>query len=516
MPYTTIKGKIILSPPQENLIEEWCTVLHAEWNACVAAFQKSSICKQQKQWRKRALEDLLSDREGKAKKQLKILIEKQLDNGHTYPLHEWSWAPLKKAGDDGKVETEFHLSCRLQKARNVKNIHEPRQKESEQNPLIEFYRYESELLTPYICPLPPVPERDEQPKYDKIASHTRSEHPLGKNLNTRYENGLIKRFRASVQLFFKTLPNGKPPKFKKRSDPLRWLFTYQSDALTWNKQGISLPGKKTLGILVDQNANLRKRLAGYAKPDIRSAALSKEHDGWYLSLTIGYQSSELLSKDSPELRAVGIDMGVVHHATTSDGQMFGTREKLPKRLAFLNHKVERLQKKAAKQKLRSKGWKKTQQQIRAARAEIARNRKAWAEQFTTRLIERYDFIAVENLTLGGMKAKAKARLDEDGKWTQNKAKAKTGLNRSLATAAPGATIAMLERKAEKYPGKTVVKVDPKHTSQTCSQCGHRDKASRQTQDSFVCTSCGYADNADINAAKNILNQGLQSLSGISK
>lgn len=515
MPYTTLKGKVLLSPPQENLIEEWCRVLHAEWNACVAAFQKSSVCKLQKRWQKTALEDLLSDRQGKEKKRLKALVEQQLHDGD-YPLHAWSWAPLKKAGEDGKIETKFYLSCRLQIPRSVKRIHEPRKPGDEQNLLIEFYRYESDLLTPYISPLPPVPERDEQPDYAKIASHNRSEHPLGAKLNTRYENGLVKRFRASVQLFFKTLPTGRPPKFKKRSEPLRWLFTYQSDALSWNEKGISVPGKKTLGILVDQNANLRKRLTGYDKPDIRSAALSKEHDGWYLSLTIGYEASELLPKDLPERRAVGIDMGVIHHATTSDGQMFGSREKLPKRLAFLNRKVERLQKKAAKQKLRSKGWRQTQQQIRAARAEIARNRKAWAEQFTTRLIQRYDFIAVENLTLSGMKAKAKARLDEDGKWAQNKAKAKTGLNRLLATAAPGATIAMLERKAEKYPGKIIVKVNPKHTSQTCSKCGHIDKASRQTQDSFVCTSCGYSENADINAAKNILDQGLQSLHGVSE
>jgi transposase len=53
----------------------------------------------------------------------------------------------------------------------------------------------------------------------------------------------------------------------------------------------------------------------------------------------------------------------------------------------------------------------------------------------------------------------------------------------------------------------VVKVNAKHTSQTCHRCGAEDPESRMTQSRFVCTSCGYTDHADINAAKNIFSRG---------
>lgn len=57
-------------------------------------------------------------------------------------------------------------------------------------------------------------------------------------------------------------------------------------------------------------------------------------------------------------------------------------------------------------------------------------------------------------------------------------------------------------KAEQA-GIMVVKVDPKHTSQMCSCCGHIDKENRKTQSEFLCTKCGHKDNADYNAAVNI-------------
>ena len=52
-----------------------------------------------------------------------------------------------------------------------------------------------------------------------------------------------------------------------------------------------------------------------------------------------------------------------------------------------------------------------------------------------------------------------------------------------------------------------MEVDYRYTSQTCSFCGHRAKENRQSQAEFKCSVCGYEDNADVNAAKNILTVG---------
>src|SRR5262249_53169310 len=52
-------------------------------------------------------------------------------------------------------------------------------------------------------------------------------------------------------------------------------------------------------------------------------------------------------------------------------------------------------------------------------------------------------------------------------------------------------------------GVTVIAVNAKYTSQTCSQCGHREKANRKSQSEFVCQFCHFSTNADYNAALNI-------------
>ena len=50
-------------------------------------------------------------------------------------------------------------------------------------------------------------------------------------------------------------------------------------------------------------------------------------------------------------------------------------------------------------------------------------------------------------------------------------------------------------------------VDPKYSSQTCSECGHQAAENRPSQSSFCVKVCGYSDNADLNAAKIILTRG---------
>ena len=64
-------------------------------------------------------------------------------------------------------------------------------------------------------------------------------------------------------------------------------------------------------------------------------------------------------------------------------------------------------------------------------------------------------------------------------------------------------------------GVPVVMIDPAYTSRTCSECGHCEKANRKKQAEFVCRKCRHNENADFNAAKNIRNKGLLSISLLS-
>lgn len=57
-------------------------------------------------------------------------------------------------------------------------------------------------------------------------------------------------------------------------------------------------------------------------------------------------------------------------------------------------------------------------------------------------------------------------------------------------------------KAAKY-GIEVRKINPYHTSQICSCCGHWEEGQRIDQSHFKCKACGSELNADFNASRNI-------------
>ena len=62
-------------------------------------------------------------------------------------------------------------------------------------------------------------------------------------------------------------------------------------------------------------------------------------------------------------------------------------------------------------------------------------------------------------------------------------------------------------------GGNLVIVPAAYTSQTCHKCGHVAKENRESQAAFHCVKCGYEANADVNAAKNILDRALSETGG---
>ncbi len=110
---------------------------------------------------------------------------------------------------------------------------------------------------------------------------------------------------------------------------------------------------------------------------------------------------------------------------------------------------------------------------------------------------------VEDLKIINMVRSAKGTVKAPG----TNVAAKAGLNRSICDAGWGQFVTILRAKAEDA-GRVVIAVDPRHTSQTCSECGHVAAANRVSQAEFRCRACGHEQHADINAARNILRAGL--------
>jgi putative transposase len=133
--------------------------------------------------------------------------------------------------------------------------------------------------------------------------------------------------------------------------------------------------------------------------------------------------------------------------------------------------------------------------IAKLRARERDRRKDWVEQTTTDLARRYDVLQVERLRVADMTKSAAGTPSAPGRNVA----AKAALNRSILAQGWGLFLKRLEDKA----AGRVRHVDPKHTSQRCSACGHVAAESRESQAWFVCVACGFACHADLNAARNI-------------
>lgn len=82
----------------------------------------------------------------------------------------------------------------------------------------------------------------------------------------------------------------------------------------------------------------------------------------------------------------------------------------------------------------------------------------------------YQVMVFEDIKTANIMKRPKAKQDESGKYLPNGAAAKGGLSKSILDAGWGMFVSMCVCKAEEA-GRSLIKVDPKYTSQICSSCG---------------------------------------------
>lgn len=228
---------------------------------------------------------------------------------------------------------------------------------------------------------------------------------------------------------------------------------------------------------------------------IKNITLSRVAGQWYASIQTEFEIAEPVHSSTS---IIGIDMGIQHFATLSDGVVIEpvnafrkNAEKLAKYQRALRHKTKF-----------SKNWKKLQQKIRRAHQEIANTRKDFLHKTSSKISKSHAIIVIEDLKVKNMSRSASGTIAEPGR----NVKAKSGLNRSIRDQSWGEFFRQLEYKAQ-WSGGIVMAVNPKNTSRCCAVCYHVSAENRKTQAEFVCVMCGYAQNADLNAAHNILRAG---------
>jgi IS605 OrfB family transposase len=203
--------------------------------------------------------------------------------------------------------------------------------------------------------------------------------------------------------------------------------------------------------------------------------------GFFLLATVETPAQPVIP---PENGFLGVDLGIVNIATTSDAVRVSGAKLIRYRKRQLRIR-RRLQSKrtSSARRLLVKRCRKERRFSADVNHQISKSIVAEAQR-TGR------GVAIEEL--GGIRARVRLR------------KPQRATLHSWAFAQLGRFLAYKAQRA----GIPFVRVDPRYTSQTCHQCGHTEKKNRKSQEKFLCARCGFVGHADHNAACNIAVRGL--------
>lgn len=194
----------------------------------------------------------------------------------------------------------------------------------------------------------------------------------------------------------------------------------------------------------------------------------------------------------------GIDLNLIELVNSSDGNAVANMHYRVKAEQSLRKNQKKLSRMAehAKQEHRplteSRRYQKQRKKLAMIHRKVERQRVEYLHVLSKREVENQDFIAAEDLKVRNMlKNHRLAKAIADASWRK--------------------FLTMLQYKGTLY-GKTVVLVPPRNTTQTCSQCGYVMKGEEHltlSDREWTCPNCRTVHKRDTNAARNILNRGLQ-------
>lgn len=278
------------------------------------------------------------------------------------------------------------------------------------------------------------------------------------------------------------------PKFKAKHK-CRWSYT------TNNQRNKKNPEKGS--IRFDGN-RIKLPKVGYVKivehrqheGVIKSVVVSKEHSGeYYASVLCEIEQPESLPVTD---KVVGIDLGLHDIIVCSDG----TRVEASKHFRKSEQKLAKRQRAFSRTQKGSNGHEEARLKVARCHQKIKNQRSDFLQKLSTKLVRENQVICLEDLSVKGMERNHK-------------------LAKSVMDASFAKFVSMLEYKAEWY-GRKIVKIDRFYPStQLCNGCGYKNESVKGLHGlkvrKWICPECGEVHDRDLNAARNILKEGLKSI-----
>ena len=288
----------------------------------------------------------------------------------------------------------------------------------------------------------------------------------------------LKDLDMAYQKFFKE--HSGYPKFKSKKN------NYKSYRTSCTNNNIAFVNKH---IKLPKLGYVKTRDKQIPQGKILNATISQEPNGYY------YCSLCCTDIEMPQYQKtnknIGIDLGIVDFAIFSDGKKIGN----PRFYERSEKKLAKLQRELSRKTIGSSNWNKARIKIAKLQKHISNQRTDFLHKLTTDIIKNHDNICIEDLDVKSMKetnSKTRNKRVGDVSWSE--------FRRQLTYKSQwyGRNLSVIDRY---YP-----------SSQICHVCGYHDGKKSEDIREWTCPHCNSELDRDINAAINILNEGLRLLS----